>query len=523
MALGGGESPVIVTFEAGMAAFAPPAHQQRTVLASAPLADLRTFAPDDLIALAGRAMSARTLDDLAEAALPYLRSLFPHATGHAVLVAGASETADAGDPLPGGLHASAMERREVALLQGPSEPLPDTTSIARTGMRAAVLAPLLAGETWHGLLAAWSAAGDTLLPRTALGQLSVAALLVGLAAEAVSVRREGEVARERLEREARARNARDRFVEPVGQSPAFVKAVSLCREVAPSAVPVVLSGETGTGKEVLARLLHRSSRRADRPFVAFNCAALPETLLESELFGHVRGAFTGAMTDRPGLFEEAHGGTVFLDEIGEMPLPTQAKLLRVLQDGEVRRIGSNRPSRVDIRVVSATNRDLGAMVKTGAFRMDLYYRLNSVTIVVPPLRERGEDVTLLAHWLLGEECGRSGRRIPGFTPEALAALKRHGFPGNVRELANEVSRAVALTRDGMPVGREVLSEGLTQGVAGPHERGGDTGLREAVGDAERQVVEAALARAGGNFTQAARDLGISRQGLYKMLDRLGIR
>ncbi|PKN54014.1 MAG: hypothetical protein CVU56_28760, partial [Deltaproteobacteria bacterium HGW-Deltaproteobacteria-14] len=318
-----------------------------------------------------------------------------------------------------------------------------------------------------------------------------------------------------------------RVVEPIGQSAPFLAAVGLARSVAGADVPVLIHGETGTGKEVLARNLHLWSRRAAKPFVAFNCAAVPEALIESELFGHVRGAFTGAGADRKGLFEEADGGTIFLDEIGEMPAVMQAKLLRVLQDGEVRRVGASRPSMVDVRVVSATHKDLVALVAEGRFRADLMYRLNAVTLRIPALRERGDDVALLAHFLLGRACDQARKRVPGFAPDALWALSRHGFPGNVRELENEILRAVALTPEGEPIRAAAFSERVADRapprVPARALSDGPITLKDAVTDTERRVIEGALARTGGNVSQAARDLGLTRPGLYKVMERLGMR
>ncbi len=247
----------------------------------------------------------------------------------------------------------------------------------------------------------------------------------------------------------------------VGDSMPMQKIYSLIERVAPSNVPVLVLGETGTGKELVARALHENSPRRAMPFLAENCAAVPANLLESELFGHKRGAFTGAIADRPGHFVAADGGTVFLDEIGDMPLEMQSKLLRVLQDGEVRPVGANKTQRVDVRVVAATNKDLVAMCRRGEFREDLYFRLNVITIQLPPLRERRGDVRKIATWLMhriGTEMGRPGT----IREEALAAMERWHWPGNVRELENEIRRALALSRG--PIGLDDLSPALRAAV-----------------------------------------------------------
>ncbi|MCB9733238.1 MAG: sigma-54-dependent Fis family transcriptional regulator [Deltaproteobacteria bacterium] len=405
-----------------------------------------------------------------------------------------------------------------------------TASVVQTGASAFVAAPLIAHGASFGVIAGWSPLGPAALPASALPQLAVAASIVALSASQLAVRAEGEVERRRLEDEnTRLRGAATglRVVEPVGESRAFTEALTLARSVASSDVPVLLNGETGSGKEVLARNVHLWSRRAAKPFVAFNCAAVPESLIESELFGHVRGAFTGAGADRKGLFEEADGGTIFLDEIGEMPGVMQAKLLRVLQDGEVRRVGASRPLRVDVRVVSATHRDLARLVTEGRFRADLMYRLNAVTLRIPSLRERGDDVSLLAHFLLGRAADSARKRIPGFAADALWALSRYDFPGNVRELENEILRAVALTPEGEPIRASVFSERVAGQAPPPGATQAPDGqpvtLKDAVAATERAVVEAAIARHGGNVSQAARELDLTRPGLYKVMERLGLR
>ena len=247
----------------------------------------------------------------------------------------------------------------------------------------------------------------------------------------------------------------------IGDSPKMRAVFDLIAKVAPSEVTVLVLGETGTGKELVARALHENSIRSTKPFLAENCAAVPANLLESELFGHKRGSFTGAVADRKGHFVAADGGTVFLDEIGDMPLEMQAKLLRVLQDGEVRPVGANRSISVDVRLVAATNKDLAAACKEGSFREDLYFRLNVIAIELPPLRERQGDVPLIARWLV-QQVGRESGRQARFSPEALTALEAWRWPGNVRELENEVRRALAL--GGGLLGPEDLSPTLRSGV-----------------------------------------------------------
>jgi len=332
--------------------------------------------------------------------------------------------------------------------------------------------------------------------------------------------------RERLKSQvARLQAELVRWTDPalVAVSPAMRRVVELAERVAPHPTTVLVTGESGTGKEVLARAIHRMSPRSGGPFVAVNCAAIPEHLLESELFGHVRGAFTGATADRIGLFEEANDGTLLLDEIGDLPPPLQVKLLRVLQDGEIRRVGDTGTRRVDARVIAATARDLEADVRAGRFREDLFYRLNVVRLHVPPLRDRPADVEPLAAVLLRRAAARSGKRAE-LTPEAMAELRRHPWRGNVRELENAIERAVVLSADGLV--RADAFQGSDRGGGGEGSAARSPSqsplpLRDAVAAAERQAILDALQATGGNRNQAAAILGLSRRALFykiKLLD-----
>ena len=307
--------------------------------------------------------------------------------------------------------------------------------------------------------------------------------------------------------------------EIVGDSAAIRDVLALVARVAASPTTVLVEGETGTGKELVARAIHAASDRRDRLFVAVNCAAFSEGILESELFGHRRGAFTGAVADRKGLFDVADGGTLFLDEICETSGALQAKLLRVLQEGEVRAVGDTRARTVDVRVIAATNRRLEDEVKTGRFREDLYYRLRVFPIRLPALRERREDIPALAHHLTRRLAAQLKKPVGEPTEDTLALLGRYAFPGNVRELANEIERAVLLAEPGAPLTEDLLSERVQEAAAD----GAPAGLLQSRTEAfEREQVEEALARASGVKTRAAEELGITYRGLLKKMRRLGM-
>ena len=301
----------------------------------------------------------------------------------------------------------------------------------------------------------------------------------------------------------------------VVESPPMRQALELVARVAEHNTTVLITGESGTGKEMIARAIHRASPRAARAFVAVNCAAIPENLLESELFGHVRGAFTGASGDKAGLFEQANGGTLLLDEIGELPLALQAKLLRVLQEGEIRRVGDQRTRRVDVRLLAATARDLAAEAAAGEFREDLFYRLNVVAIHLPPLAERRADIAPLARHFIARLAKRFGRPLE-LSAEAVAWLEQQEWPGNVRELENAIERAVVLSS------KEVLAPAdFAVAPRTPHPARSGT-LKDLVEVAERQAIAAALEESGGNRRAAAKRLGVSLRTLFYKVSRHGL-
>ncbi|MFL5396143.1 MAG: sigma-54-dependent transcriptional regulator [Myxococcales bacterium] len=313
----------------------------------------------------------------------------------------------------------------------------------------------------------------------------------------------------------------------VGQSPALRSTLDIIRQAAPSSATVLLLGESGTGKELFARALHEHSTRAQAPFVPINCAAIPDTILESELFGYERGAFTGAVARKEGRIERAQGGTLFLDEIGELSLGVQVKLLRFLQEGEIERLGGTSPVKVDSRVVAATNRDLASAVQSGKFREDLYYRLNVIQVILPPLRERLEDIPLLADHFVGKYAAKNGKQFSGITPSALEALEAYPWPGNVRELEHAIERAVVLS-SGSEIDIDALPQPVLQAA-----RGGPRGpipaalegrtlsipLGTTMEEIELRVIRETLRHTKGDKNLAAQLLGIAARTIYRKLDR----
>jgi two-component system, NtrC family, response regulator len=309
----------------------------------------------------------------------------------------------------------------------------------------------------------------------------------------------------------------DVFEDMLGTSPQMQTVFTLIRKVAGTNAPVLLLGESGTGKEMAAAAIHRRSPRKDGPFVAINCNAIPENLLESELFGHEKGSFTGAHVQRKGLLETANGGTLFLDEIGELPPAIQVKLLRFLQEQRLQRVGGRQEIQVDTRLVAATNADLKELIDNGKFREDLYFRLAVVTIRVLPLRERGEDIVFLAREFLQTYSSQDGRPKMVFAPDAFRAMNSHSWPGNVRELQNRVKRGVIMASGSRVTAKDLELQRDKGAVAS-----GATTLRQAREHVEREMVEQALKRHSGKITSAAADLGISRPTFYELMEKLGI-
>jgi len=420
------------------------------------------------------------------------------------------------------------ERAAVLAADAPSGEL-SSESLLGASIRSTIGVPLWQRDAIIGVLQLDNRAAPGMFQSADVDVLAVLAEGASLAVANARLIQRLELTEEQLERENRFLKGRERLrrgtAEIVGQSPAFLALLGQIGKVADTRASVLIEGETGSGKELVADALHYRSRRRDRLFVAQNCAALPETLLESELFGHKRGAFTGATEERKGLFELADGGTLFLDEVTETPLALQAKLLRVLQEGEVRPVGATQPKYVDVRIVAATNRSLEEEVARGRFREDLYYRLKVFPLRVPPLRERREDVPALSTHFLSRYSAELGKPVAGFSQTAMDLLCAHEWPGNVRQLMNEIQRVAIQAEPGAFVTPELLSPNIRKAesalaTAGVSREQGT--LREAMDQVERHLVSEALRVHGNNKTSAAKALGITREGLHKKLKQLGL-
>jgi Nif-specific regulatory protein len=399
---------------------------------------------------------------------------------------------------------------QVAVLArntGVEEALKDVASVAAAGSQSILCVPLLAHERSLGVLYLATQNQEQRFDETHLETMTGVAAVAGLSlANALDLQRmrvQATLLRAALEQ--------DRPM--VGESPAMKKISDTIARAAPAETTVLLLGESGTGKEIAARAIHRNSRRAEKAFMAVNCATLGDNLLESELFGHEKGAFTGAVGLKKGLLETADGGTVFLDEVAELPLIVQAKMLRVLQEREFNRLGSTRPIKVNVRVIAATNKDLRAAVAAGSFREDLWHRLNVVTLRLPPLRERREDIPLLANFFLARSCQRCERRVLGISAEARASLQFYDWPGNVRELENAIERAVVLGNDS-EIQMNDLPETIWEGT--PAAPGSPT-YHAALREAKEKIVAQALELTGGNITEAARRLGVHVTYLHRLM------
>jgi DNA-binding NtrC family response regulator len=383
-------------------------------------------------------------------------------------------------------------------------------AIRRQNMQAPVIVMTAFGTIEAAVQAMKSGAVDFLLKPFSLDHLMA---VIQKALEVRALRDENRMLREEL-------GKRYEFDNIIGRSPAMQEIFATIERVAPSRATVLLAGESGVGKDLIARAIHFHSPRRDRPFVKINCTALPENLMESELFGYEKGAFTGANTTKPGKFEQADTGTVFLDEIGDVPASIQVKLLRILQEREFERLGSNKTRHIDVRVIAATNQDLRAALEQGTFREDLYYRLNVVPINIIPLRERMQDIPFLAEHFLHKYAAEAGNRLQGITPAAMSKLMSYHWPGNVRELENVIERSVVMCSG------ETLDAADIKLDNAPRARGAGAELTLPPGmtldQYEQELIREALKRANGNKSQAARSLGLTRNALRYRLAQMGL-
>ena len=410
-----------------------------------------------------------------------------------------------------------VEDRAAVLLANATTELDGSQSLMAANIMSSIGVPLWVGDRIRGVLQVDNRATSGIFQERDLNLVSVLASQAAVAVENARLYQKLASLASKAETEAsyfKDRRKKISFSDIIGSSPAMKGLFNQLSKVMNTRATIHIYGETGTGKELVAQAVHYEGNRADKLFVATNCAALPENLLESELFGHVRGAFTGADREKKGLFEVADGGTLFLDEIGEMSPTLQARLLRVLQNGEVRPVGSSKTRKVDVRIISATNRDLEEEVKAGRFRQDLYYRINVIRLEVPPLRERLEDVPLLVKHFLGKLTAIHDKYVEGVDSEVMRVLMNYEYPGNVRELENIVERGFVLC-PGPLIQRQHLPEHLRK-------HGGDQDGDESLDDCERRVIMNALKKNGFNRLAAARHLGMHKSTLFRKIKRLGL-
>jgi transcriptional regulator with GAF, ATPase, and Fis domain len=380
-------------------------------------------------------------------------------------------------------------------------------SVMNLKLCSVMCAPLLAQGNLLGILYVGNDNVVNLFEESSLDVLSIfagqASLILQNALLVDSIKSDFDALKQQLEA--------NRFGDIIGSCPSMREVFRTVEKVAGADISVLITGDTGTGKELIARAVHQGSPRKDAPFIVVNCGAIPENLIESELFGHVRGAFTGAVATRPGKFQQAHTGTLFLDEVGELPLALQVKLLRALQEKVVMKVGDTKSEHVDIRIVAATNRDLEQEMKRGAFREDLFYRLNVINIHLPPLSERGDDVLVIAKYLLAKYAEEYASKVKGFTPNALIAIRKYAWPGNVRQLENRIKKAIVMC-DKTLVGVEDLDM-LPEAISAI------TTLAQAREDFQRRYILEVLERNNGNRTKTAQDLGVDPRTIFRYLER----
>ncbi len=519
------------------------------VIAEVPIADLgayadRVFRHQDrihtLFEYSMKLGQSANLKETLALSTQFIFDILPQATHIAIALSEAKSKSfpvaaatkrDGGEvkvPVSRTLVQRAVEKRSAILLSDVEGEIGGgIVSVLAAGMKSTLVVPLWVGASIIGVIQVDNRDKLSAFAKDELELLTVAASNISFAAESARLIERLQSAEDRLKGGLQYMQSNDRSEASglIGESVVMQKIFTQIQRVKDLKVPVFINGETGTGKELIARALHYQSGRKDKLFVAQNCGALPENLLESELFGHMKGAFTGADRDKKGLFELADGGSIFLDELGEMPLSLQAKLLRVLQEGEIRPLGSSRSKLVNVRVISATHRNLSEMVKEGRFREDLFYRLHVFPIALPPLRERGDDLMLIAQHFLKKYAKEFGRDIDDFSPNALNALRLYSWPGNVRELQNEVQRALISAFDRQMIELDDLSPHISGGT---HEQtdvvlealqlpGGT--LKEMMEHLEKLLLSRALEAHEHNKTKTAKALGITREGLHKKLSR----
>ncbi len=416
--------------------------------------------------------------------------------------------ADASGDISDSIVRRVLETRRPIIV---SDALTDTSfgkseSVVAMSLSSVMCVPLLAQGELLGVLYVGSQRVKGLFEKGSLDLLTIFAGQASLILENAMLLNSLRADKEMLVKEL----VDKKFGDIIGASPFMVEVFKKLQKVAGTDISVLITGETGTGKELIARELHRRSTRVNGPFISINCGAIPENLIESELFGHVKGAFTGAIASRPGKFQAAQGGTLFLDEIGELPVNLQVKLVRALQERVVNRVGDARPEKVDIRVVAATNRNLEEEIKRGAFREDLYYRLNVVNIFLPPLRDRGDDVLIIAKALLSKYADEMNSKVVGYAPSTLAAVRKYNWPGNIRQLENRIKKALVMSDKSL-----LQPEDLD---LGPDQQASILPLEKAKEEFQRRYVLEALERNNGNRTQTARDLGVDPRTIFRYLE-----
>ncbi len=495
-------------------------HPEQALAGAADAHMLRNFSA--LLQLGATLQSSERLAALEEQALGLIMEAIPADTGAILLTGsrpdqflslyGRNKDGSESVTVSRSVVAHVLNGRAALLTNDAVNALPNNETLVRTAARCVLCVPLLTGDRAFGVIYLASGGDLPSFDETHLQLLTAMAAMLALPLE--SARRVDWLEKENL----RLQSDMDRDRRLIGDSAAIKQVYRFIARVAPTDSTVLIRGESGTGKELIAVAIHRASPRSNAPFVAINCAALKSELLESELFGHEKGAFTSAIALKKGKFEVADGGTIFLDEVAELAPELQVKLLRVLQEREFERIGGTRPIHIDVRVIAATDRNLEEAMRQGSFRHELYYRLNVVTIDTPPLRQRGDDVIVLANYFAGRYAERYNSRVRGISAEAEACLRKYDWPGNVRELQNAIERAVVLGESDM-----IFSEDLPESIAETHSSGSASmHFHNGVREAKRRLIQNALEQAGGNHAEAARILGVNRTYLHRLIRNLGL-